>query len=252
VNKKNRISPDQEYFLVLDFGTGAGRCFMVSTDGKVSFEEYQEWVYDYPQEAQPGGAEFAPQEFWVVLSTLIRKTIAKAGISSDQILAISSTSQREGVVFLDKDGKELYGGPNLDMRAPSDVGAFDQQFAERIHAISGHWPFPMFLPYRLLWFKEHQPAVYDKISSVLLLNNWMLYRLCGQKATDPSNGVETTMVNIHTRDWAAELIDDMDKWSLFNELNKIDIINKEQLDDAIKKETDEAINIFILDFVKNK
>jgi len=36
---------EKKYLLSLDFGTGAGRCYLISTDGQSHFEEYQEWTY---------------------------------------------------------------------------------------------------------------------------------------------------------------------------------------------------------------
>ena len=203
------MTDNKQYLMALDFGTGAGRCFMVSLDGQTSYDQYREFSYDYPEEAQPGGSQFDPQAFWAIFADLIRKTINEAGIDPAQVVGISSTAQREGVVFLDKDGEELYAGPNLDMRAPCDMAEFNTKFAERIHKASGHWPFPMFAPYRLLWFKEKQPELYEKIASVLLLNNWILYRLCGQKGTEPSNGVETVLMDLKTRDWDVDLIRDI-------------------------------------------
>ena len=200
---------NDRYLMALDFGTGAGRCFLISSDGEKSFEKYQEWSYEYPEEAQPGGSEFNPQDFWLIFARLIKAVMLEAGIQPEQIAAISSTSQREGVVFLDKSGRELYAGPNLDMRASSNAAEFTEKFAEKLHHISGHWPFPMFAPYRLLWFKEHKPEIYQQIDSVLLLNNWILYRLCGNKATEPSNGVETLLVDMNTRTWDTRLIEEM-------------------------------------------
>lgn len=196
----------QQYLMALDFGTGAGRCYLISTDGRHSFDQYAEWEYNYPPEAQPGGSEFDAQKFWGILADLIKGSIQKSGIDASQIVAVSSTSHREGVVFLDRDGNELYAGPNLDMRAPSDASAFENKFATSLHRSSGHWPIPIFLPYRLLWFKEKKPVIYEQTDSVVLLNNWMLYRLCGEKATEPSNGVETLLVDIHNRNWNHTLI----------------------------------------------
>lgn len=199
----------KQYLMALDFGTGAGRCYLISSDGSVSHDQYAEWEYTYPAEAQPGGSEFDAAAFWNTLADLIKRTLTTSGVQPEQIAAISSTSQREGVVFLDEAGEELYAGPNLDMRAPSDAAAFEKEFAKRLHASSGHWPIPMFLPYRLLWFKEKKPAIYEKIHSVVLLNNWMLYRLCGIPATEPSNGVETLLVDLTKRDWDRSLIEDI-------------------------------------------
>ena len=196
--------------MALDFGTGAGRCFLISTDGKDVFDQYTEWGYSYPEEAKPYGSEFNAPEFWGILSELIKRTLQVSGVEPKQVIAVSSTSQREGVVFLDKNGKELYAGPNMDIRIPSNLMEFQEKYAEVIHTSSGHWPGPMFLPYRLLWFKEKKNEIYKKIDSVVLLNNWMLFRLCGEKATEPSNGVETLLVDFKTRDWNKSLIKDMD------------------------------------------
>lgn len=203
------MSDSKKYLMALDFGTGAGRCFLISSDGEKSSEKYREWAYQYPEEAQPGGSEFDPREFWLIFADLIRETIQEAGIQPDQIAGISSTAQREGVVFLDKSGQELYAGPNLDMRAPSDTAEFNAKFAQKLHQNSGHWPFPMFAPYRLLWFQEYKPEVYEQIDSVLLLNNWILYKLCGAKGTEPSNGIETLLVDLQTRTWNTALIEEM-------------------------------------------
>ncbi len=196
----------KQYLLAIDFGTGAGRCYLVSTDGESSFEQYQEWEYEYPQEAQPGGSEFNAKKFWGILASLVQKTIHNSGVSPENIIGVSSTSQREGVVFLDRQGKDLYAGPNLDMRFPTEIDAFEQKFAEKIHLSSGHWPFPMFLPYRLEWFKEKRPAVFEKIDKVVLLNNWILFRLCGAAAAEPSNGIETALMDLRSRSWNTELI----------------------------------------------
>lgn len=203
------MSGTNTYLMALDAGTGAGRCFLVSADGGQSFSTYQEWVYEYPPEAQPGGAEFDPAAFWDIFADLIRRALHENDIAPEQIAGISSTSQREGVVFLDREGRELYAGPNIDMRAPPDHEAFTEKYAERLHSISGHWPFPMFAPYRLLWFKAHKPEVYERIDTMLLLNDWILYRLCGERGVEPSNGLETLLLDIHTRDWACDLIDEL-------------------------------------------
>ena len=181
-----------EYVMALDAGTGAARCFLVSLDGQSSYDAYQEWQYSYPEDAQPGGVEFDPENFWKIFATLISRTLQENGISGDQVVGISSTSQREGVVFLDQHGRELYGGPNIDIRAPLNADTLAAVHGEQIYASSGHWPFPMFAPYRLLWFQEHKPRVYDSIATVLLLNDWILYRLSGEKFSEPSNGNENS------------------------------------------------------------
>ncbi len=197
----------REYVMALDAGTGAARCFLVSLDGRECHEAYQEWAYEYPPDAQPGGAEFSPRLFWGVFVGLIRRVLRESRIASAQVVGVSSTCQREGVVFLDRGGMELYAGPNIDMRAPANAEELAQTYGDAIYRISGHWPFPMFAPYRLLWFKERRPDIYSKIDCMLLINDWILYRLCGERASEPSNAVETLLFNLTERQWARELIE---------------------------------------------
>ncbi|MDY6875575.1 MAG: FGGY family carbohydrate kinase [Chloroflexota bacterium] len=196
-----------KYVMALDAGTGAGRCFLVSLDGQQSFEKYQEWQYEFLADMQPVGAEFNPEVFWGIFADLIRRTLAENGISPDQVVGVSSTSQREGIVLLDQDGRELYAGPNIDMRAPSDWMHITTDFGQDIYQVSGHWPFPMFAPYRLLWFKEHKPELYERVHTMLLLNDWILYRLSGARASEPSNATETLLFDLGARDWAMTLIE---------------------------------------------
>ena len=63
------------YVMALDAGTGAGRCLLVSLDGQHSVEKYQEWQYEFPAEAQPGGAEFDPEVFWGIFANLIHLSL---------------------------------------------------------------------------------------------------------------------------------------------------------------------------------
>ena len=203
------MKDSKQYVMALDAGTGAGRCFLVSLDGRQSFDKYQEWQYEFPAEVQPGGAEFDPDVFWGIFAGLIRRTLAESGVSPEQVVGVSSTSQREGIVLLDEDGRELYAGPNIDMRAPSDWMSIATELGEDIYQVAGHWPFPMFAPFRLLWFKEHKPELYERIHTMLLLNDWILYRLSGARASEPSNATETLLFDLKTREWAIPLIERM-------------------------------------------
>jgi len=198
-----------QYLMALDAGTGAGRCLIVDTEGKSAFSAYKEWEYAQPPEAVPFGRAFDPDHFWKCLADSARQAMAKGHIQPEQIIAVSSTSQREGAVFLDKDGHELYAGPNSDYRAVGEGLGLMQQFGQRAYEVSGHYLNPMFLPARLLWHKNNKPELYGRIARVLMINDWILFRLCGEYACEPTNASETTVYNLRTGDWEWPLIADM-------------------------------------------
>jgi len=204
-----RTYMSDQYLMALDAGTGAGRCLIVDTEGKRAFSAYKEWKYTQPSDAGPYGQAFDPDHFWRCLADSARQALAKANIRPEQIVAVSSTSQRVGGVFLDEDGRELYAGPNVDYRALEEGFALMGEFGQRAYEVSGHYLNPGYLPARLLWYKNKKPNLYGRIAHVLMINDWILFRLCGEYACEPTNASETTVYNLRAGDWEWPLIAEM-------------------------------------------
>ncbi|HHT48265.1 MAG TPA: hypothetical protein GXZ98_03110 [Firmicutes bacterium] len=195
----------QDYFMVLDVGTGAGRVVLFNETGRLIGKSYQEWSY----RINGGAYEFSAEEFWLLLKSCMKEVIKKTGINPKAIKAITSTSQREGIVLLDQDGNYLYAGPNQDRRGEEYNDDLAGKDGALIYRKTGHWPEPFFAPGRLFWFREHKKEVYDRIAQVLLLNDWVLYELTGEKYSEPTNACETLFYNLETGSWDQELLADM-------------------------------------------
>ena len=68
-------------------------------------------------------------------------------------------------VFLDKKGQVIYGGPNIDIRGIDSAYLIENEFIERdLFDITGHCPSFLFCLARLLWFREEEEEIYNKIS----------------------------------------------------------------------------------------
>ena len=80
--------------------------------GRLVSYAYREW--EYLKDLSSSNKEamlFDAEQFKKILFSLCRKVITQAGISADEIVAVSATSQREGMVWLDRFGKEIYAAP---------------------------------------------------------------------------------------------------------------------------------------------
>ena len=200
----------ERYLLALDAGTGSGRCFLISIDGQRAWTSGHEWTYTpVPQESSMATI-FNPDEFWEALARLVCETLAQAGVSGEQVVAISSASQREACVFLDADGRELYAGPNSDFRGFVEGQMLAGRYGDEIYRRSGHYPNGIFAPARLLWFKQHAPERYARFAHLLMMNDWILYRLCGEIACEPTNSSETCLYDLHTGEWMQDLLERLD------------------------------------------
>jgi autoinducer 2 (AI-2) kinase len=194
-----------EHVLAIDAGTSGVRCLVSDLNGKVISISRREWTYQSPAETGPMGREFNPDVFWDIICRSIGDALKAAKIGARDVVCVSATSQREGAVFLDKAGKELYAGPNIDLRAITEGISIDHQFGDEVFAITGHAPSLLFVPARLRWFKANHPEVYRQIATVLTISDWIAFKLSGEKASDAGGASELGLFDIGRRHWSARL-----------------------------------------------
>ena len=78
--------------------------------------------------------------------------------------------------------------------------------AERQFALGGNqvWVFNTAL--RLLWMREHEPAILDRAEKWLLIEDFVNFMLCGRMATDYSMASTTLLFDQRRRRWSDELL----------------------------------------------
>jgi len=196
-----------KYVLAIDAGSTGARSLITNLQGQLVSFASQEWTYDTPAEVALLGKEFNPRRFWGILCQLIGEAIKKAAIASSDIIAVSAASQRQGVVFLDKEGHELYAGPNTDLRALSEGFSIDSEFGSEIYRITGRTPSFLFTPAKLRWFKANHPHIYKRITTVLSISDWVLYKLSGERVAEISSESDVGLVDIHQLQWSRRLVE---------------------------------------------
>lgn len=192
---------------VLDAGTGGAKCSVFDVSGRLLALRSETWDYTVvPHHDIPIVKEYAfdPALFWDILARCTRAALAEAGIDPADVIGVATTSQREGCVLLDAAGRELYAGPNLDSRAFMEglevLGALG---GERLYEITGHSAPFIFPLARYLWYRKQggTPA-----AQLLMINDWMTYRLAGVASSEPSNAVESMLFDVQARDWSDEIL----------------------------------------------
>lgn len=197
------------YILVLDAGTTGPRCLVFDDGAQVAGFCARQWSYAREEGASSLARAFEPQVLWRGFCQLIADSLKEAHAQPRQLAAVSITSQRQGVVFLDDAGRELYAGPNLDLRAVFEGAAIDEEMRDRVYQTTGHLPSFFFAPARLRWFQLHRPDEYGRIASILTLADWLGWRLTGVQASEPTLAGEAGLLDIHRRDWCKTLMRNM-------------------------------------------
>ena len=195
-----------KYLLVLDVGTSSVRCVIFDVKGDLVAASSKTWSYRTVSDISPLAREFEPDALWETLCQLIGNVLRHKALPPRDLAAISVTSQRQGVVFLDKDGKELYAGPNLDLRAVAEGVTIDDELGSRVYEVTGHLPSFFFAPAKLRWFQLHQPKTYSRIFRVLTLADWVIWKMTGAIVSEVTLAGEAGLLDIKHRVWCDELM----------------------------------------------
>lgn len=195
-----------KYLMAIDAGTGSIRAVIFDTLGNQIAMSQKEWVH--VQELNvPNSMSFEYGKNWRLVLSCINECIEKSSVNPKEILALSATSMREGIVLYDKEGRELWAVANVDARASEEVSYLKTKFPhleEEFYALSGQTFALGALP-RILWLKNHKPEIYEQVAFISMIGDWILYRLSGKIAVDPSNAGTTGIFSLKTRGWAKEM-----------------------------------------------
>ena len=192
----------------IDAGTGSGRCVVFDAAGRPlagAQEPLHFGIVQDPDFPMVRGFDLDPAGVWDILARCVRTAVAALPADA-RVVGVIGTAQREGCVLLDADDAVLYAGPNLDARAVREGLELQQLMPmDRLHALTGHAPPYIFPLARWLWFQRHRDAA--RAASLLMLNDWIGFRLCGARVAEHSNAAESMLYDVTRRAWCDEILD---------------------------------------------
>ncbi len=195
--------------VVVDAGSTRIRCFVFDEEGRVVVRRSAPWSYLDTGSTSPYARELDSEAAWRSTSELIAGCLGDKRVEGGRVAAVTVTSQRQGAVFLDREGQVLYAGPNIDLRAVFEGAAIDDEMGDRVFATTGRLPSFLFAPAKLRWFMGHEPEVYDRIDRVATLADWLRWRLCGELVSEATLAAEAGLLDVGERRWCTPLLEDL-------------------------------------------
>ncbi len=186
------------HFLALDFGTSHLRAAVGKATGAAVAIANRPVAYHKPDGAPDTALEFDPVRVWNLAVEAAKEAIHASRIPAASIKGVGVASQRHGLVLLDETGREVYAGPNKDMRAVFQGGEVDAVVGDDLWNLTGHGPGFLTWWARLMWMKEEAPWLSERARSAIGIADWLAYRLTGALTIDTGLAIDSGVGELTT------------------------------------------------------
>jgi glycerol kinase len=194
--------------LAIDQGTTGTTCMVFDQQAELIGCAYDEFEQHFPH---AGWVEHDAGEIWEVTQTVAGRALDDAGLRHGELEAVGITNQRETVCVWDRTtGEPLHRAIVWqDRRTAARCDQLREQGHEPlVRARTGLVLDPYFSGTKIEWLldnvdglREHQHAVFGTVDS------WLIFKLTGELATDPSNASRTMLFDIADGAWDGELLE---------------------------------------------
>lgn len=198
-----------EFVLALDQGTSSSRAILFDADGRPVASAQIPFRQHFPQ---PGWVEHDPEEIWQTQVEAACEALRRAGIDARRLAAIGIANQRETTVLWDERGRPVANAIVWQDRRTASLcqrlreEGLEPLFRQRTGLVLD----PYFSGTKLAWLLDQHPELRRMAARGRLrfgtIDSWLLYRLTGRHATDPSNASRTLLFDLHRRRWDEELL----------------------------------------------
>ena len=152
------------------------------------------------------GGEYDPDALFAAAVDALSDVSSE--LNGRPVAGIAATSIGESCVLVDEAGRSL--APSIawyDKRTLPQTQSIERALGrERIFEITGHAAEPIFTLTKLLWMREHWPDALTGARRVLMIADWIAFRLCGVMASEPMLASRTLYFDIRDRCWSGELL----------------------------------------------
>ena len=182
----------------LDIGTSGCKIALYDTDGNFVRDEYTE----YNVSRNGGNHEIDVKEVF----NAVKKVIKAANCKNTAAIAV--TSFGETFTMLDENDEPC--APSMlytDPRGKEQCERLINQFgAEKLAFKTGAKTHEMYSLPKMMWIKENMPDNFSRAKKILLMQDYIVYMLCGICQIDCSLAARTICFDIENKCWDKEIL----------------------------------------------
>ena len=164
-----------------------------------SFAYSEDWTGE-----QPGHLERNAEVYWDAVVTALGGLLAESGLTGEDVAAVCFSVQGETFLVADEHFRPLRKAiQGHDIRAGEETQLLRDEFGdEPMYPVSGQptWE-PYWMAPKLLWLRRHEPEIFRRTRRVMMLEDYILYRLTGRFVTDKNLIADSYFYDMQSGDW---------------------------------------------------
>lgn len=194
------------YLLGIDVGTSGTKTVLFDEEGNTVASAVGEYPLYQPN---IGWAEQDPEDWWRATYTTINSVLLKSGVNPSEVKGIGLSGQMHGAVLLDKDYNVLRKAIIwCDQRSSAECDQITSIIGkERLIEITANPALTGFTASKVMWVKNNEPHIFEKIKKILLPKDYIRFKLTGEFATEVSDASGMQFMDIPARKWSDEVLD---------------------------------------------
>lgn len=196
-----------DLYVGLDVGTTSVKGILTDENGKILHIHSEQLKMLTPE---PGWSEQDPHDWWNAAKQVIKQLSQKAKEHKGTIRAISTSGQMHSLVVLDRTGQVLRKAILwCDQRTSKQSERITVELGgeENVLKISGNPILTGFTLPKIIWIKEYEPQIYEKIDKIMLPKDYVNYMLTGEIVTEHSDASGTMAYDIYRMNWSEQILE---------------------------------------------
>ena len=190
-------------FIGIDLGTSSLKAILIDEKQKIlsSHTEKIQLLNPYS-----GYYEQDPESWFIATIKCFRKIKSEKPKEFSAVKSLGISGQMHGATLIDKN-KEVLRPCILwnDTRSIKQCVKLEENYSN-LRQESGNIAMPGFTAPKILWIKENEKEIFNKIFKVLLPKDYLRFRLSNSFYTDMSDASGTLWLNVKERKWSDKLL----------------------------------------------
>lgn len=192
------------YLLGIDNGLTVSKAVVFDETGRALATARRRVPQSMPS---PHFVERDMDDLWRETAGAIRDALDASGIAPGDIAAVAATAHGDGVYIVDSAARPIRPGIlSLDSRAGAIAdGWLAEDASKQSLARTGQLPHASAPSALLAWIRDHEPAAFSRIGTVMAAKDWLRYCLTGTIGTDLTEA-STSFTDVTTQAYADDIL----------------------------------------------